>query len=314
MYLFGGILQVNKEPEAAGDEFKIAIAGPLMSLGLGAIFLTVGMYLAEVPLWGNSGIRGLATLSPLATLLLWLGPINLMVGLFNLLPGFPLDGGRILRSVIWKVTRNLVKATRLAAGSGYVVSAVMIMTGLAMVAGVEFPYVGTGLFNGIWMMLIAWFLRSAAGFSYRHALTREAMNDVAVGKIMQANVASIPGSMTIAEALTHAAFEKDVKVLVVVEKAQPIGVIHVADLRKARIEDIGQKKTREVMQTWDNQEMLDPMSTASQAMEKLISLGKTYLPVVDGGQLIGLLYRQDVLSWLQVSLGADYDEQLTLQG
>jgi Zn-dependent protease len=102
-------------------------------------------------------------LSPFTTLLFWLGPINIILGVFNLIPGFPLDGGRVVRSGIWAVTQDFSKATSIASFFGRLISWIFMLIGLLMVLGFRFPILGTGFFNGIWIIFLGWFLNKAAG-------------------------------------------------------------------------------------------------------------------------------------------------------
>src|SRR5690606_23207998 len=127
------------EPETPRAEFLMAIVGPLVSIALGLAFLTIGAALAG----GRTGMLEadpttvMRNLGPLATLLFWLGPINVLIGLFNLLPGLPLDGGRVLRSILWRATGSLERATRIAAGIGRAIGLLLVFAGVAMIFGVR---------------------------------------------------------------------------------------------------------------------------------------------------------------------------------
>src|SRR5690606_21662509 len=122
---------------------------------------------------------------PLATLLFWLGPINIVLAVFNLVPGFPLDGGRVLRAVLWGGTGDRLRATRWASGSGRAFAWLLIGTGFAMVLGVDVPLFATGLAGGLWRMLVGWFLPNPAVMSYRQLLVRVSLLGVPVGRLMR---------------------------------------------------------------------------------------------------------------------------------
>jgi len=162
LFMFGGVSNIEKQPDSPKTEFLMAAVGPFTSIILGGILV----FFANQALDGMDAaatIRdSIARLGPIPTLLLWLGPINIILGTFNLLPGYPLDGGRILRSGLWAITNNFEKATFYAALVGQVVAWGLIAVGASMILGVQVPILGTGLFNGVWLIVLGWFLLSAA--------------------------------------------------------------------------------------------------------------------------------------------------------
>jgi len=175
LFMFGGVAHLEREPHVWHAEFWMALAGPAMSLILGVGFAWAGV--ALTPQIGPEALdpmRSLQSMSPLATMLLWLGPINLMLAIFNLVPGFPLDGGRMLRAALWGVTGDIYRATRLAAGMGQAFGIVMMGFGLAMIAGFDVPILGSGIASGLWVGLIGRFLHKAAFMSYQLVLVQRA--------------------------------------------------------------------------------------------------------------------------------------------
>ncbi|MGI5827648.1 MAG: site-2 protease family protein [Patescibacteria group bacterium] len=163
LFLFGGISNIEEKPQTPKTEFLMALVGPLTSIALGIILILIGGISTNILRGGvvEFGTR-FTELGPFTTLLLWLGPINIVLGLFNLIPGFPLDGGRVLRSTIWAITDNFSKATNIAVWSGRLVSWAFIIIGILMILGVQIPVFGAGLFNGIWLIFLGWFLNRAA--------------------------------------------------------------------------------------------------------------------------------------------------------
>ena len=146
LFLFGGVSNIEREPPTPKTEFLMAVVGPLTSIVLGIIFLAlarIGVTSSERML--ETPREVMLELGPVATLLLWLGPINIFLGIFNLLPGFPLDGGRVLRSILWQATGSLQRATRWATGVGRVIGWLFILTGIAMAFGARVPIFGTGI-------------------------------------------------------------------------------------------------------------------------------------------------------------------------
>ena len=187
LFIFGGVSNVEKEPESPGDEFVMAVVGPLISIVLGAIFLFLASLGTPVNTAFGSPAAFFSALGPVTTLLLWLGPINILLGLFNLVPGFPLDGGRILRSVIWKISGNLRKSTRIASVFGQGIAWLFIVAGISMIIGINIPFFGTGIGNGIWLVFIGWFLNNMAERGHKEVddVKKVAKDDLKTFKVNQ---------------------------------------------------------------------------------------------------------------------------------
>src|SRR5262249_40095241 len=150
LFLFGGVSNIEREPPTPKIEFLMAVVGPITSILLGMIFLALAAFsVARSSLVGADPQAAIRQFGPVTTLLSWLGPINILLGLFNLIPGFPLDGGRILRSALWNATKDLRKATAWATGVGRLVGWLFIAVGVAMVFGARLPFFGTGLVSGL---------------------------------------------------------------------------------------------------------------------------------------------------------------------
>ncbi len=146
LFAFGGVARIPDEPPSARIEFLIAVAGPVTSAIIGVVAVVAGGILV----------------GPVATLLAWFGSVNLLLGLFNLLPGFPLDGGRVLRAALWRATGDFQRATHWAALGGRLVALVLVFAGLAMAMGMSMPLLGRGLIPGLWLIFVGWFLYAAA--------------------------------------------------------------------------------------------------------------------------------------------------------
>jgi Zn-dependent protease len=169
LFVFGGMAQIEHEPGRWGAELAMAIVGPITSLVIGiACLLSVGdtgafdaaPSPAELP-------AALAALGPLPTLLVWLGQLNLVLAIFNLVPAFPLDGGRVLHALLWRFSGDLHRATRTAAAIGQGFGWLLMAAGGAMIFGIRVPFFGVGPASGIWIAFIGWFLNTAAVMSYR---------------------------------------------------------------------------------------------------------------------------------------------------
>ncbi|MFB6261879.1 MAG: site-2 protease family protein, partial [Thiohalorhabdaceae bacterium] len=148
LFIFGGLAQMESEPGNWRGELWMALAGPAASLVLGVVFITLGnLVMAPGTFDPDQPRESLERLSPLATLFMWLGPINIVLGLFNLVPGFPLDGGRVLRALTWGASGNRRRATRWASRGGQAFAWLLIGTGVAMILGAQVPLLGRGLVN-----------------------------------------------------------------------------------------------------------------------------------------------------------------------
>jgi Zn-dependent protease len=185
LFMFGGVSNIQKEPKSPFNEFVIAIVGPLTSVILGGVFLALGLgsfAFNDVALMDS--VSALSQIGPMGTMFVWLGSVNILIALFNMLPGFPLDGGRIFRSLLWAVTNNLRSATRWASWTGQAVAWALIFAGISMMFGVYIPILGVGVLNGIWIVFIGWFLQNAAIQSYRKIVVEDILGDVPVKQMM----------------------------------------------------------------------------------------------------------------------------------
>jgi Zn-dependent protease len=170
LFIFGGMAELEREPDRPKVELLTAAAGPALSIVLGVAATLMGALLARAELGKIPDSGDLHRLGPVTTLFLWLGPVNVMLGLFNLIPGFPLDGGRVLRAVLWWKTKRLETATRWAARAGQAVAAGLVISGILMLFGHRIPFLGEGFGQGIWLVLIGWFLNAAALRGYAQTL------------------------------------------------------------------------------------------------------------------------------------------------
>ena len=198
LFIFGGVAQARHEPRSPRAELLMTIVGPLTSLVIGGLALLGGRLLVGPLRYDASDpLQTLARISPLATLLFWLGPLNLMLGLFNLVPAFPLDGGRVLRALLWWTTKDFLRATRWAAGIGQAFGLLLVFLGVTMIFGNRIPLFGRGLVPGLWIAFIGWFLNNAAAASYRRVALRDLMEGVKVAHVMQPSPATVPPELPV---------------------------------------------------------------------------------------------------------------------
>jgi Zn-dependent protease/CBS domain-containing protein len=299
-FLFGGVSNIEQEPSSPRAEFLITIVGPITSFALGLTFIALsGVGIASVTTSMRDPSRVLSELSPLITMLLWLGPVNLMLGIFNLLPGFPLDGGRVLRSILWAVTDNLVRATRWASYVGQGMAWLMIGSGIAMAFGFRIPIFGTGFVNGLWLAFIGWFLQNASAASYRQVIVRDILEDVPVSRIMRANPPTVSADITISDLVTEI-MNKDDHAFPVMKANQLIGIVTLQDMRSIARDTWNQKHVREIMTPKEDLMVIEPWMDSADALSNLMRRAVRQLPVVHDTRLVGLFRRRDIIRWLQL--------------
>ncbi|MGH8771796.1 MAG: site-2 protease family protein [Burkholderiales bacterium] len=299
LFIFGGMAHLEREPHTWRAELWMAIVGPVVSLLLGGLFLLVGgLALGESRFDPESPEATLARMGPLTTLFLWLGPINIVLGLFNLVPGFPLDGGRVLRAITWGITGNLKLATQWASRLGQFFAWVLIGIGIAMMLGVRVPIFGTGLLSGIWLAFIGWFLNQAALMSYRQLLVRESLDDVPVSRVMQSQFTTVESTMTLSRLVDEHLLHSDQRAYPVVDGFDLVGLVCLEDLRKVPREAWERTRVSDIMTPASKLAQVAPTEDTSDALTTLTNRGVNQLPVVENGRVRGLVRREDILRWL----------------
>lgn len=300
LFLFGGVANIQREPSSPGAEFLVAIAGPITSFIIGIGLLSV----AGVSAISIDTMTGPATaivvLSPLSTLMLWLGSVNVLLCIFNLVPAFPLDGGRILRSVFWKITGNLRKATRWASAIGQVISWLLIFAGIMMVFGVHIPFLGFGLINGLWLAFIGWFLYRAAILSYEQIIVKDILHDVPVARVMRSNPITVPSNITISKLVYDYLLQTGEDAFPVVDNGQLVGMVSVEEVRSIPRDAWETKMVLDVMKPIHELDVATPGEDAAAALEQLMKRGMRQLPVVRDGRLAGVIRLHDIFKWLQL--------------
>ena len=278
LFIFGGVSNIGGEAAKAKDEFVIAIVGPLTSLVLSGLSWVLYRVLP-----GQDG--------PLVAILSYLSLINLMLAGFNLLPGFPLDGGRVLRSILWGTTGSLTKATRIAASVGQAFGWLLIAWGVYQVLGGNY-------LSGLWIAFIGWFLNSAADSSRREVMLQEQFRGVRVGQVMVPNTETVTPQITVEE-LVHDWFLKGHRrALPVSEDGKLAGIVTLTDVKGVPQERWSQVRVAEIMRR-------EPLYTVGYddeldaALQLLAQHDLNQVPVLQEGRLVGLLSRAEIIRYLQ---------------
>ncbi|HET9334181.1 MAG TPA: site-2 protease family protein [Gemmatimonadota bacterium] len=268
LFIFGGAAKLRDEPRDAASEFLIAAAGPALSVALGAAVLILGAVLEPtIPAALHAGLW-------------WLGMINLALAVFNLIPGFPLDGGRILRAILWWRTGDVERATVGAARTGQVIAAILMGVG-------GFLVLTTGNWSWLWEVLIGWFLWSAAAQSVRVARLKDAVEGVTVREIMTDRVPAIRADHSVRAGLAQASAVPWAPELAVVERdGRLVGLVSRSALHDAA-RDAPDRTAGEIAAAPDDHQLIPPEASAGELVQRLAQLSDQLLLVVREGRLLG---------------------------
>lgn len=276
LFLFGGVSKMSDEPRSPGVELRVALAGPLTSLALAALFLGLSFLLKLAPAGAAfSRVFG------------WLGLMNGMLAVFNMLPGFPLDGGRVLRAGIWGATRNLMDATRIAAAFGQGLGFLMIVGGVAMAL--------TGGISGLWLAVIGWFLLQAAQSSYQQLLLRQALAGVPVSSVMTREVQWVPADLPLDQVVHDHVMVYNHPAFPVMEGTRLLGLLSLGDIRHVPRERWPYVQAREVVPALTPEQSILPQADVWEALLKMTGGNAGRLLVTRGGAVEGILSRTDIM-------------------
>ncbi len=302
LFLFGGVSNIEHEPAAAAAEFSTAIVGPLTSIALGVIFVLLGGAVTAGSLQGAPSLDAVAAnLGPLETLLVWLGPINVVIGVFNLIPAFPLDGGRVLRSILWAISHNLKSATGQASAIGQAIGWLFVVAGIAMAFGLRLPFFGTGIVGGLWLAFIGWFVQNGALQAYRRLAIDEALAGHTVEEMMRVGAPVLPPDLPVSVFVHDYLVRSDERALPVVRDGQLLGVVSLPDIRAVPSDEWPSTPIGAVMRPRERLAVATPREPLTEAFTQLASLDLDELPVLEGGRLVGVLQRRDIARWLQLN-------------
>lgn len=293
LFIFGGMAHMGKEPPTPRAEFLIAMAGPLVSLILGVGCLGGSMAMDSLSV--RSGFQGLIVLGGL------LGMVNVQLGLFNLIPGFPLDGGRALRAGLWAWTKDFDRATSQASLTGIGFGVALGLTGAGLVVGAWSGGLGDSIAtNGGWLILIGAFLFSAALASRRQAAMRTSLASVTVRQVMVHPVVIVPPDMTVQDAVDQYFVAHGFGGFPVCEEGQVLGLVTVRDVQLLPTALWTWRRIREVMRPASPAFCVPPDWSVMQAMERMIQGGLDRLVVMEEGAIVGLITRSAIAHFLEL--------------
>src|SRR5215831_2233466 len=292
LFALGGVAQIEKEASDAKTEFWMGIAGPITSAIIGAVCLSAAFFLGWSPLSNQQ--------SPLAAMLGWLGAINLMLAVFNMIPGFPLDGGRVLRAIIWWITGNPATAIRTASGVGQVVAFAFILLGL-------FRFFNGAGFAGLWLAFIGWFLLDAARSTYAQFEVMTRLRGVNVQDLMSTDWPTVNGSTSLETFVNDYLLRSGRRAFIVEDGGQPAGMITTHEVKEIERERWPQVRVAEAMIPLTKLHAIKPNANVTKALEIMGGEDVNQLPVISNGHLEGIVSRANILRLLQTRLELDSD-------
>ena len=280
LFLFGGVSQMREEPSDPKKELAITIAGPLMSFALGIVFgLAWFVTSGEEP-------------TPIAQAFLWLTWINFSLGVFNLLPGLPLDGGRVLRAFLWWRHGSIERATRTASLAGKALAIGLMLLGFAML-------VFRGDIGGIWLILIGMFLRSAADASYQDLVLRRALENARVAQAMIAPVESVPPDITLRVFVDEYVLRHGYRSFPVRDGEALLGVLSLNHVKGATPEALDSTTVRERMVRLSPKITTSPDAPLVDALRRMSASGVGRLLVLEHGELVGMITKEGLLRFVE---------------
>jgi len=280
LFVFGGLSSIGREAENAKQEFNIAIAGPLSSLFLAGCFWLIAHF------WhGNEMVVAAAG---------WLWWINLTLAIFNLVPGFPLDGGRVLRGIVWGINKDFTRATRVASNAGRVFAYLMISVGVWQ--ALNGNWVG-----GLWLAFIGWFLLTAAQESYAQVAIRNTLTGLRAEDIMTRDVPTVPRDMSLEE-YVHEVLRTGRRFHIVTGMGNPVGIVTLHAARTIPREEWANTSIQAVMIPLERIHSASPEEPAIEVLERMQREDINQMPVVTADHIIGMIARETILRVLQTRL------------
>jgi CBS domain-containing protein len=292
LFIFGGVSNIEQEPKSPGVEFWMALVGPLTSLFIGAV-----CFLPLLPLRG--------TRSPLEGILFYLAVSNILLGLFNLIPAFPLDGGRVLRAIVWKITGSLQTATRAASLSGQVFAYLFILGGLWLI------FAGNVL-DGVWIGFIGWFLLSAAQSANAQGMLQSTLRGVTVAEVMNPAPPTVPATISLQELVDEYFLPHALRYALVMQDDRLASMITLSDIRHVPREQWGSTPVGRAMVPVERLHVVTPQQNLNDVLPLMAGRDVNQLPVVQNGVPVGVVSRDGVMRYLEVrrslGQGASVDE------
>ena len=295
LFIFGGVAEMDEEPPSPWAEFLMAIAGPLSSIVLGILFFLVAKGIA-LPVSADS------SLYPAVAVFGYLAVINWVLAAFNLVPAFPLDGGRVLRAALWHWKKDLRRATRIASRFGSVFGIAIMLLGIVNVLLGNF-------IGGLWQVMIGMFLRSAAQLSYQQVLYRSSLAGVSVARFMNPHPITAPDSISIRELVEQYLTRYHFKMFPVRREGKLVGCITSRRVKEIPREEWDRRTVAASLDNCSAENAIPPDMDAMRAFSLMARTGKSRLMVVARGELVGVVSLKDIMVFLASRMDLEETEE-----
>lgn len=291
LFIFGGVAEMEQEPDSPRTEFFMAIAGPISSIVLAAFLLLVAMIgkRAEWP-------------KPVTGVLSYLWLLNCALAGFNLLPAFPLDGGRVLRSILWAVKGNLRWATRIASQLGSAFGLFLIIMGVLRFS------IGADFVGGVWSALIGMFIRTASKMSYKQLIMRKTLEGEEVRRFMKTDPITVLPSISVEELVNDYFYKYHFKMFPVCDGDRLTGCVTAGQVRDVPKDQWGRRTAGDLAKPCSAGNTISPETDAMKALSVMSRTGNSRLMVVDGGRLVGVITLKDMLKFLDLKIDLEGDQ------
>jgi Zn-dependent protease/CBS domain-containing protein len=284
LFIFGGVAHMSDEPPDAKSEFAMAFVGPLSSILIGVVFLGFA-YIANVSNWST----------PVYGVIRYLGVINLLLAGFNLLPAFPLDGGRVLRSILWRWKNNVRWATRVASSIGSAFGIALIVLG-------AFTFITGGFIAGMWWFLIGMFIRNASQTSYMQLLYRKNLEGEPVKRFMKTEPVTVSPSTSLEDMVEDYIYKYHYKMFPVVADDKLIGCVTINQIKSVSRDDWGTVTAGDLAEKCSEDNTIGPDEDAVRGLSIMSRKNLSRLMVVDKGKLVGVIALKDMLRFLSLKI------------
>ena len=280
LFIFGGIAHMTKEATHYGAEFKMAVAGPVSSLMIAGIFFMLYFLLQNIS-------------ESMMAVVFWLAQVNVVLAVFNLIPGFPLDGGRVFRSVLWRFSGNYMRSTRIVTRVGQGIGYLFVLAGISV--AFLFPQ---QVLSGLWLAIIGWFLSTMASTSYRQAQWQGALQGVTVSAIMTSECPVVSADITVNRLVQQYIFSSGQRCFLVADEGELKGMLTLQNIKSVTQSNWEATEVKNIMTPVEKLKVTYPDQEALSVLEQMDENNINQMPVVIKGRVIGLITRDNLMRFL----------------
>jgi Zn-dependent protease/predicted transcriptional regulator len=288
LLFFGGLTQVSSEPKTGRHEFLIALAGPAMSMALGMIFFLIWFYAVQ------TGMK-----TPVVGVAEWLSFCNVALAVLNLVPGFPLDGGRILKAILWDRWDDAGRATKVVSQLGNGFALFFIISGILQFIA------NRNIITGLWLIFIGLFMKQSALGSYQAVMLRRALSGVQVRQVMTENIVSVDWLLSVEELVRDYIYKHQFTNFPVFNREEFVGMVSLEGVKAISKDLWGFKQVRDIMAPIEQVACLKPTEDATEAWAKMVSSDIGRMPVVENERLVGIVSRRDIMNLFKIKSDLD---------